>query len=185
MNTITPTLGDAHVLEFCASVVPGSSTYVVECMPLFREPFNECFAIVPKQIAAHGGSQLTGWTIWEVPGVYIEAEFHAVWQRPDGVIVDITPRPVYFPSILFLPDPERQYVGRQVDNVRKPLVQDKDVVRFLHLCRRRFEILNEGDLANQNGVVALSPQATREYRDIVKEMTNLQRRLDQRYAART
>lgn len=182
MNTIVPMLGDAHVLAFGASIAPGGDAHVVQCLPLLHEPFNECFSIVPKQIAAHGGSQLTGWAIWEVPGIYIEAEFHAVWQRPDGQIVDITPRPIYFPSIAFLPDPKRQYVGRQVDNIRQPLVRDNDLVRFLYLCRRRFEILNQGDLADQHGAIALTKKAMREFSNLEKEMAQMHRRLDRRYA---
>ena len=184
MNTITPMLDDAHVLAFCDSVVPASCVYVAQCFPLLGEPFNECFSIVPKQIAAHGGNQLTGWAIWEVPGVYIEAEFHAVWQRPDGQIVDISPRPFYFPSIIFLPDSKRQYVGRQVDNIRKPLVRDQHVIRFLYLSHRRFEILNQGDLADQHGEITLTNKAAREFTNLEKEMAQLQRRLDRRYATR-
>ena len=183
MNTVTPTLDEAHVLAFCASVVPDSVAYVVQCLPLLGEPFNECFSIVPKQIAAHGGNQLTGWAIWEVPGIYIEAEFHAVWQRPDGQIVDISPRQIYFPCTAFLPDPKRQYVGRQVDNIRQPLVRDNDLVRFLYLCRRRFEIFNQGDLADQHGAITLTNKAMREFTNLKKEMAQLQRRLDRRYAA--
>jgi hypothetical protein len=183
MNTIMPALGDAHVLEFCASVASGSDPYVVQCFPLLGEPFSECFSIVPKQIVAHGGYQLTGWAIWEFLGVYIEAEFHSVWQGPDGQIVDISPRPIYFPNIAFLPDPQRQYAGRQVDNIRKPLVRDQDVIRFLYLCRRRFEILNQGDLADQHGAISLTDKAMREFMNLEKEMAKLQRRLDRRYAA--
>lgn len=86
MDCVAPLPDAAHVQAFCASVVPGGESYLVECMPLLHEPFDQCFAIVPKQVVAQGGSQLTGWAIWEVPGLYIEAEFHAVWQRPDAEV---------------------------------------------------------------------------------------------------
>lgn len=181
MNTITPALEDGHVEAFCALVVPDSVAYVVQCFPLLGEPFNECFSIVPKQIAAHGGNQLTGWAIWEVPGIYIEAEFHSVWQRPDGEIFCITPRPYLFDEILFVPDSTRKYVGRQVDNIRKALVRDNDVVRYLYLCHRRFEILNQGDLADQHGLIALPKKAMREFTNLEKEVAKLYRRLDRRY----
>lgn len=184
MNTMAAILDAPHVQEFCTSVAPDSIACEVECLPLLGEPFNECFSIVPKQIAAHGGVQLTGWAIWEFPGLYIEAEFHAVWQRPDGQIVDITPRPVYFSSILFLPDTKRQYAGIQVDNIRKPLVRDNDLTRFIFLMRRRFEIINQGDLADQHGQITLSNKAAREYSDLIKEVTKLQGRLQRRYATR-
>lgn len=183
MITTVPSASTLHVTEFCNSLASGSTALTVRCEPLLHEPYNECFAIVPKQIAAQGGVQLTGWAIWEVPGVYIEAEFHAVWQRPDGEVIDITPRPFVSDCILFLPDTKRQYAGRQVDNVRKPLVRDNDLVRFFFLLRRRFEILNQGDLANQHGEISLPRKAMREFTDLEKEMTKLQRRLYRRYAA--
>ncbi|MDG9854134.1 hypothetical protein N7403_09750 [Pseudomonas nitroreducens] len=141
----------------------------------------ECFNIVPEHIVIHGGKQLTGWALWEVPGVFIEAEFHCVWQDADGVLHDLTPRPIPFERILFLPDSRREYRGRQVDNVRQALVNDRDVFRFLYLAKRIVEITNAGDLAYQHGEIQLPPKAAREYWNIQKEMAQLHLRLDRRY----
>ena len=140
----------------------------------------ECFAIVPKHVAAHGGCQLMGWAIWEWPGVLIEAEFHAVWQRNDGRILDLTPRPIFADPVTFLPDPAREYKGRQVDNVRLALSKDRDVTRFIFLAHRRFEIMNRGDLADQHGLIALPKKAQRELDGLKKEMHQLGRRLAKR-----
>ena len=181
MNHIAANASLAHVQSFCNRVVPGGTPVAVDCRPLAGQPVNECFAIVEQQVATHGGQQLTGWAIWEVPGVFIEAEFHAAWQQPNGQLLCITPRMQRFPSILFVPDPTRKYTGRQVDNIRQALVKDHDVNRFLHLWRRRFEILNEGDLADQHGAVALGKKALREFQQLEKDMAHLQRRLERRY----
>ncbi|WP_157650159.1 hypothetical protein [Burkholderia ubonensis] len=133
-------------------------------------------------MAIHGGEQLNGWAIWEVPGVFIEAEFHAIWRDAAGELHDLTPRPQWpGSSITFLPDPKRIYRGRQIDNIRKALVKDSDVTRFLFLNRRMFEIMNAGDLADQHGLISLPPRAAREFRQIQKEMENLWRRLSRRY----
>lgn len=172
----------ARVAQFCATVVAGGSPQLVECRPLVGKPANECFGIVEEHVAANGGRQVTGWAIWEFPGVFIEAEFHAVWQRPDGQLVDLTPRSLHSPAIVFVQDAERKYEARQVDNIREPLVRDNDVIRFLYLFRRRFEILNQGDLADQHGAVRLAPKAAREMKALNKEMTKLERRLHTRYA---
>lgn len=94
----------------------------------------------------------------ERPGVFIEAEFHAVWRSESGQCLDIVPRPLPFDSITFLPDPNRNYAGLQVDNVRKPLVKDNDLVRYLFLFKRRFAIMNTGDLAGQYGEIVLPTQ---------------------------
>jgi hypothetical protein len=167
----------AHVLEFCDSVVSGQPPVLVPHEPLANKPMLECLTIVPEHVARHGGKQLTGWAIWEGTHI-IEAEFHAVWQDPEGRIVDLTPRPpeLDLVSILFLEDPSREYTGRQIDNVRKPLVDSFNVKRLIKLMERRFEILNEGDLADQYEI-QLPPAVEREYRELEKEVMKLQLRL--------
>lgn len=182
MRSPTPAdAGSAYVIEFCQRIAPHDVPLRVVHEPLPNQPLLECFRIVPEQIAAHGGKQLTGWAVWETPGVFIEAEFHAVWQQPDGTLRDVTPRPLPFDQILFVPDSRREYAGRQVDNIRQSLVDDRDVVRFLYLAKRRFEILNKGDLADQHGEIRLPPRALKEYRNVQKEMMQLQHRLHRRY----
>lgn len=166
-----------HVLEFCSTVVPGQLPILVPHEPLANKPLLECLTIIPEHVAHHGGKQLTGWAIWEGAHI-IEAEFHAVWQDTEGRIVDLSPRPpqMTLASILFLEDPSREYTGRQIDNIRKPLVDSFNVKRLIKLMQRRFEILNEGDLADQYEV-QLSPAAEREYRELEKEVMKLQLRL--------
>jgi hypothetical protein len=112
--------------------------------------------------SAHRGDQVIGWTIWEWPRVLIEAEFHCVWRQSDGTLLDITPKPVQVPRILFLPDPVRRYQARQVDNIRKPLDRDPAIKRFCDLSAKYHRAVNEGDLAEYHGPVTLSEQATRD-----------------------
>lgn len=171
----------AYVAEFCRHVAKDQIPIVIPHKPLPGKPQNECFSIIPEQVIAQGGKQLIGWAIWDTSGLYIEAEFHTVWQDPQGNLIDLTPRPYHFETILFLPDPCREYRGRQVNNIRRPLVDDLDVTRFLHLATRRFEILNKGDLADQHGELALPPRVLRDYRKVEKEVMQLQHRLIRRY----
>ena len=170
-----------YVADFCRHVAQDQIPIVIPYKPLPGKPQNECFSIIPEQVIAEGGKQLIGWAIWETAGLYIEAEFHTVWQDPQGNLIDLTPRPYHFETILFLPDPRREYRGRQVNNIRRPLVDDLDVTRFLHLATRRFEILNKGDLADQHGELSLPPRVVRDYRKIEKEVMQLQHRLIRRY----
>ncbi|WFS63568.1 hypothetical protein LF599_05225 [Pseudodesulfovibrio thermohalotolerans] len=44
-----------------------------------------------KKIEQNGGSTIYGWKIWIMPKIFIEAEFHAIWQSETGDYVDITP----------------------------------------------------------------------------------------------
>jgi len=110
------------------------------------------------------------------------AEFHAVWQSPEGDLVDIVPRVRPFTEITFVPDANRRYENRQVDNVRKQLVIDNDVKRFLFLNQRRFAILNAGKRALQHEVM-LSKTEMRELEASGKEAFRLEQRIHKRYAA--
>lgn len=177
-----PEIEAPRLQTFCREITAASKPVLVICSPKFDRPANECFPIVEEQIAVSGGSMVVGWAIWEWSGVFIEAEFHAVWASPEGQLVDLAPRSLRSSHVVFLPDPSRKYEGRQVDNIRKPLVRDNDLIRFLFIFRRQFEILNKGDLAFQHGPISLPPKALKELQGLQKEGARLQQRLQKRYA---
>jgi len=164
---VVPNQNELHVKKLAASL-SSQSLVTVQCDPLLDKPSRECFRIVPEQIRAYGGQQVTGWAIWEWPKVLVEAEFHAVWQRPDGSLVDITPREQYFPSILFLPDPQKMYRGRQVDNVRRPLSNSLLVRRLITASEEFFRAMNKGDLADQHGEIQATPEILKAQQRVIQ-----------------
>ena len=172
-----PNKKEAFVQSFCRRVVPNARPQYVQLRPVVSEPVNECFSIVPEQVASHGGKQHIGWAIWVWPKVLIEAEFHTVWKSPDGGLVDITPKPVPLERILFVKDPGRQYEGVQVNNIRQPLNDDAQTLRFIELADAVFVELNHGDLADYHGHVEPTPRLM----EIMHEMEQLQMALAERY----
>jgi len=157
INTIVPSPLNDYVGQFCLGISTADPVYV----PIRRTWWakkSECFPNVERMIKSKGGTLETGWQIWEWPDVFIEAEFHGIWISPVGERRDITPKPKRFPNILFLPDTQRQYQGRQVDNIREPLQDDRVIKDFLAVRAAIFLVLNKGDRANQNGVVSIPPQ---------------------------
>jgi hypothetical protein len=176
-------LDDTHVKEFCAEISPHRKPLTVRCAPQNQSPYNECFGLVDEKITESGGKQIIGWAIWEKTGVFIEAEFHAVWETTEGNLLDLNPRPPQFciESILFVPDANKTYSGRQVDNIRKPLVSDPDVVRFLYLASKRFQLLNRGDRAYQHGKIQLKNREAKEYQRISIEARRLNQKINKRY----
>lgn len=159
MMTRTPPLIKPHVVQICRQAT-GSGTAMpvyVQCRPEIGGRENECFATVDARVTAEGGEKVIGWAIWELKKVYIEAEFHAVWRQPDGVLLDISPRPIPDTQILFVVDPRRKDEGFQVDNVRRSLGKDPDIQRWLDLTAQYYRLLNEGDLKHQMGVIPTTP----------------------------
>lgn len=155
-----PRLIKPYVETFARQVLGGASVspFYVWCSPAKGAPQNECFSVVDACVAKYGGQRVLGWTIWERPKVYIEAEFHAIWKSPDGQFFDISPRSLPIPRILFIEDKTRKHNCLQVDNIRKPLIKDKDVQQFLLLRSEYFRLMNEGDRKHQFGKIVATPK---------------------------
>jgi len=143
------------VRSFCKRVTAGSQPLYLDTCPVPGAAIDNCFAVVERQVALRGGERVLGWQIWELPGVMIEAEFHAVWRDPSGTLRDITPKPDGISKILFLPDPGRTYEKRQVNNIRQPLSNTFEVREFIAAADAQFEFMDRGERAHQHGQIAL------------------------------
>lgn len=181
-HPIPAQLDTPETLNFCLQVVPDAHAVLIKNEPFSGAEVMDCFSNVEMVIEQNGGRAVYGWAIWQVPGVYIEAEFHCIWENDAGEMLDITPYTYRTENILFLPDSTRIYRGQQVDNIRQALVNDPDVIRWLYLARKRFEILNTGDLANQHGHIELPPKLAKEFSKVVDEIERLYSRLNLRYS---
>ena len=83
-----------------------------------------------------------------------EAEFHAVWIDKNSTLHDVTPKSLPgINRILFLPDPSRQYLGKQIDNVRIPLQDEILIQQFIKNAEKYFEATNQGKLADYHGYI--------------------------------
>jgi hypothetical protein len=77
--------------------------------PLPDREVGRCHRNVAKMIAVNGGDLIHGWCIWEYSGLYLTAEFHAVWRTPAGhperQLFCLTPKPDGERHILSVPTP--------------------------------------------------------------------------------
>lgn len=175
MSTQTPDTISKDIQRLCNKVSPGQHPVYVDVTPDSEAAPNQCFPNTAKRVAESGGCVVHGWQVWEWLDVLVEAEFHGVWQRPDGSLVDITPKECPIARILFLPDPRRHFEGRQVDNVRLPLTNDPNVIEFIALSEERYRIMNKGDRADQSGLVRV-PRS--EIEPLYRRMAELRPLLD-------
>ena len=95
---------DAHRAPEFVAVEAGE-----ECQP--GRSFDNVAALVRRR----GGAMLTGWSLRELPTVYVEGTFHAVWRGPDGSLVDVTPRADGQTRILFVPDAKTRWEGEDIE----------------------------------------------------------------------
>ena len=132
------------VVDLCDKIAPGTRPLRVLVRAEPDAQVNECFFNVRNKIARNGGDIQHGWAIWERPGLFVEAEFHAVWVSPDKELLDVTPKVDGESAILFLPDPkevfdEQTYVRR--DNIRLAQYDHPAVHAFIRQWRlKTFDI---------------------------------------------
>ena len=148
----TPSASSPFVQKLCARLSSGQTPVTLAVTPEIDADVRYCFQNVERKIARDGGSIQHGWQIWEVPGLWLEAEFHAVWRTPDGQLVDITPKGDSTSHILFLPDTRRIYEGQQVNNEYLPISKDPRVQEVIRIKDEKFELLDRGVRASQEYV---------------------------------
>ena len=171
----------SHVTAFCREVVANSTPISLMCDMDRRAKKLDCFATVAQRVEAKGGESVYGWAIWELPGKLIEAEFHAVWRRPtDGSLIDISLHQAPFEHITFIPDPQRQYEDRQVNNIRKSLTDDPQIQQLIDMQDRIFEMLNSGSRSEQHSI-ELTPNEEAEYYKLMSQIESIARRVVPRF----
>lgn len=153
---VTPADQSQELLDFCASISPNLFPVYVDVQPLPGATPDECFPLVKAYAEQWGGESVIGWSIWVFPGMFLEAEFHAVWRDAEGVLVDITPKRTPTDRILFLPDPTKSFVGVQVNNVRLATSASPVLCRYLQTFDEKFAIMNRGERLHQLGTIKLS-----------------------------
>ena len=134
-----------EILRFCGSL-EADAPVIVEIQPTPNAEVMRCFGNVAEAVADGHGETQTGWLIWEFPGVYLNAERHAVLKTPDGY-VDLTPQPDGHRRVLFAPTalpPSGDYTP-----CRYSAMKDHPYVhRFVELMSRNQILFGTGQFRN-------------------------------------
>lgn len=169
-HPVTPVDVQSSAIELIRTHLKTSHVPVyVDSAPLPDAKTDDCFPTVGEYVRINGGSRILGWSIWELPGVYIEAEFHAVWKSDSGQLLDITPKKEATRRILFLQDDSTPYEGHQVNSLRVPIKRHEAVIAFLQVCEKEFEFSNEGERKGMHGAIALTGLDAMRYSEIMRE----------------
>ncbi len=64
-----------------------------------------CHVSAKAHALANSGRRVHGWSLWVFPDSGLMGEFHSVWEREDGVLVDVTPPKFREARVMFIPDP--------------------------------------------------------------------------------
>jgi hypothetical protein len=143
--TTTPRRISPVIVRLCAALDPTQTPRYVPVRPDPDAKVQDCFFNVRTSVERRGGRLQFGWTIWEWPSTLVEGEFHAVWVSPDGMWVDVSPKPDGESRILFLPDSKREFdfeTREHVDNVRWALTDHPGVAEYIRLTERRVALVS-------------------------------------------
>ena len=129
------------IRDMCTSIAPDSTPVFVAVHPEPWAVYRDCFSNVLHMIQLHGGVMVLGWTIWQWGNILLDAEAHAIWQSPDGKLVDITPHSYQETSILFLQDSSVNYHEAPIPNHRQALTQSPLVAKLIQLHNQQDAIM--------------------------------------------
>jgi len=116
-----------EILAFCRQIDPTREPVWVPVRPApWAIPGNDLSSL-KGHVASSAGRPQFGWIIWEIPGWYLEAEFHGVWASPAGEMTDIMPRQDGIGTLLFLPDSRRTFQGESIPSRFMALSQSPEV----------------------------------------------------------
>jgi hypothetical protein len=115
VNEITPPKITSQILALCDDLGALEPLYL-NVSPSPGARMGWCSANILERCREKGGEPLYGWLVWEASGLYLNAEFHCVWQDgPD--LHDITPTQEGETCVLFAPDPR---YGADFDFTQRP-----------------------------------------------------------------
>ncbi len=139
-NTVPRSLSSA-LLEFCASIAPAEPVFIPS-VPIKRAMTSFCFDNVAQKVREKGGSITYGWAIWHMPGLYFEAEHHAVWRNNLGNLIDVSPQLGGRKRLLFLSDESAIYNPFALrPNIMAPDGDSERARQMVDLSNRRHALL--------------------------------------------
>jgi hypothetical protein len=137
----TPAAISDAIIAFAAELSPKHQPQYVEVR---REPYAKplnCFGAVGEKVRRDGGDQVNGWIIWEHPRAFLNAEFHAVWRSPNNDLICVAHHLDGEKRILFVPEPERAFLGRRVPNRYKALTYHRIVHDFIAMSNKLSDLM--------------------------------------------
>ena len=118
-----------------------------EIVPVHFEPYaklHNCYVNVEEKVKIDGGLIHYGWTIYK-SDILCEAERHAVWEAPNGDLIDITHSPIDFKEIMFVSDNRYVHPDQLVDNIRINITNNSLVDDFIVICENLEKLYTYGD----------------------------------------
>lgn len=172
MNEVVPRITDNLRARLTANGYGEPLTVPFEHRPDCS--FGQCWQNVQTTMQREGGSLVIGRIVWqEEHGLWFHLEAHAVWQNPEGRVVDLTPKVDGETEVVFVED-DFKHLGEVVIPSRY-IVTSKSlkVRRLVEVFEQRGAIIS----ATLSGSPPQNRDTTEETRRLAVEMTQLAQEL--------
>ena len=147
-----------------------STAIAVPFEPVAHTREGYCFQNVRDVAAERGGEIVYGWLVWQHDDLFVEAEHHAVWRKPTGEVVCITPQTPPEKAITFIADPSRTFnVDTEVraHNIRVALADDPLLEEFFRVCEEQTDLFNAARLRCGKGpTIELNREETMQHLEL-------------------
>ncbi len=154
ISTTTPSGINKHVRALRDKIASPIEPVFVQVQTRTDARSAECFEATATHVAEFGGSSVVGWQVWELPGILIEGEFHAVWKNPDGVLIDVSRKDDGENQILFIPDPRITYTGEKIDSIRLPIGKNPKIKQLISMKEQFYRLFKQVH-GNATGMIVL------------------------------
>lgn len=181
-HPVTPAELSRTLAALVESLVPGAKPVYADSAPREGERSTDSFAVVARQVAAEQGEAVPGWVLRELPGVYVEAEFCALWRSPEGELRDVVPRETRTRRVMFLADPLRATAATPLPSVRRAVVNDPVLLQYLATFDGEAELFARGERDPDTGAQSLSPADTPAYERLMAQRMPLHQKVLPLYA---
>ena len=140
-SATTPKRISPEILTFCLDEIGVRQPTFIPVIPTFDSAHGMCYDNALTEVERNGGEVVIGWLIWELPGLYLTAERHAVVKREDR-LRDVTPTILGERKVLFVPTDEDRVAYEP--NKYRPLAKHPLLDKFVSLQARNLALSMEG-----------------------------------------
>lgn len=152
---LVPKNATPAIAAFAKQLCNGEAPQFIDIIPDSEATPLSCWQNVHSVCARKGGQAVKGWRLWWIPDVMVEAQAHVIWERPDGILIDVTPNEDQEHVCLFLRDPEmRQRPGVDCVPSRQQNICGKAFVDEFIACSakmaRYMDMAKTGEIDTRN-----------------------------------
>jgi hypothetical protein len=138
----TPKSITEPIRQFCHELSTEEPVVLDVCPDAFADQ-GRCYINATQVAERFGGRVVFGWLVWELAGIYVTAEHHAVVEI-DGKMIDVTPPFAGEHKVVFVPDAITEYRSQIIPNRYASLVASELIARYVEIAARNSALFAAG-----------------------------------------